>query len=155
MKAIIRIVFCICVLFSLVACGNLFDTNTPKTTTGTTGVTSTSKVGTLDSIHDVDDLLIYMKSKGFIYENEMEIAGLESGYTEGRKFTSDGGDYSIYRFDETNQTVMTAVDQAKTSNTIKMNVGGTMKEVPVYVFGNYMITYPEGADISQIQGYFQ
>lgn len=141
----------ICLLLG--ACGNMANEN--KTTKlAQTQVTTTSQMLYQDA-RDIDGLMTYLGLRGFTYDSEMEIAGLESGFIEGRKFRSEGVNYAIYRFDDSNESLNASLEQAKITSRMRMKVGSAFEEVPVFIADNYLVTYPEGADITVLRGHFQ
>lgn len=143
-------VFLVAILVS--GCANMMNNADNKTTTKTT---TTAKQVMFGDVNDLGGLMTYLGNKGYKVENEMEIADLQSGYVEGRRFQNNGMDYSVYRFDDSSEELNAAIGEARNSSRMRMNVGGVDEEIPVFVAGNYLVAYPEGADISELKGYFQ
>lgn len=125
-----------------------------------TSATSSSSTSTSTSIYESDTSTIggmmdYLGVNGLVYENEMEISQLEDGFLEGRKFTSNGVTYGLYRYDDMNEEFKSTIEEAKTSGYMDMRVNGQVERVPVHVYKNYVLVYPEGADITGMLNYFR
>ena len=125
-----------------------------------TSSTSSTSTSTSTSIYESDTSTIggmmdYLGVNGLVYENEMEISQLEDGFLEGRKFTSNGVTYGLYRYDDMNEEFKSTIEEAKTSGYMNMRVNGQVERVPVHVYKNYVLVYPEGSDITGMLNYFR
>lgn len=127
---------------------------------GNTTTSSSSSTSTSTSIYQSDTSTIggmmdYLGVNGLVYENEMEITQLENGFLEGRRFTSNGTTYGLYRYDDANEDIKPVIEEAKNSGYMNMLVNGQVERVPVHVYKNYVLAYPEGTDITDMKNYFR
>lgn len=125
-----------------------------------TSSSSSSSTTTSTSVYESDlstigGMMDYLGASGLVYENQMDIAELENGFVEGRKFTSNGVSYGLFRYDESNEEFQSTIEEAKTSGYMNMRVNGQVERVPVHVYKNYVLAYPEGADVSDMLNYFR
>lgn len=120
-----------------------------------TSTSSSSSSSYQDDMSDIGGMMESLKMKGLQYENEMEIVELEDGFEEGRRFTSNGVTYGLFRYDENNETFRSTLEEAKSTGYMYMNVNGQKEQVPVHVYKNYILAYPKDADVTDMMNYFR
>ena len=143
------------VLICLVMTGCSNQMGNGNNSTSSSSSTSTSTCVYESDISTIGGMMDYLGVNGLMYENEMEIADLEDGFLEGRRFTSNGVTYGLYRYDDTNTEFQNVIDEARNTGYMNMKVNGQVERVPVHVYENYVLAYPEGTDITDMLHYFR
>lgn len=140
-------------LFLLCACS--MQGNGNGTTSQSSGTSSTTQTTEAPGISSIWGMMDYMGNRGLTYSGISEIGDLNEGYNYGMSFKHNGGNYQLYQYDTNNTTMTEVVDSIKKNHKVQLQVNGEYVELPAYVYQNYILIYPEGTDISEIEGYFR
>lgn len=144
------------ILVSLILlCGCSMQGNGNGTTSQSSGTSSTTQTTEAPGISSIWGMMDYMGNRGLTYSGISEIGDLNEGYNYGMSFEHNGGNYQLYQYDTNNTTMTEVVDSIKKNHKVQLQVNGEYVELPAYVYQNYILIYPEGTDISEIEGYFR
>ena len=144
------------ILVSLILlCGCSMQGNGNGTTSQSSGTSSTTQTTEAPGISSIWGMMDYMGNRGLTYSGISEIGDLNEGYNYGMSFEHNGGNYQLYQYDTNNTTMTEVVDSIKKNHKFQLQVNGEYVELPAYVYQNYILIYPEGTDISEIEGYFR
>ncbi|MDD6467769.1 MAG: hypothetical protein PUF50_06270 [Erysipelotrichaceae bacterium] len=165
MKRLLQMTMIVGILFLLVGCnwfGNNNKPNTPNNNNGNMNEMpnnpqpngNNQNGNQTTSYSSIREYMSALQSGGMTVSNEMDITEFNFPALEGKQFRMDEKDFYLYRVDSTKQDVKQFLQDIDMNQKISVTQNGMERKMPAYRMGDFVLVYPEGYDISQIQKVF-
>ena len=154
MKRLSKFVLSLSLLTSLCAC-SLFEDVKDDVENGMDKVEDKVEDSTTKKEGKLDDLMLYLKDNGVMFEDETTLDNFNFAAEEGRSFTYDGNKVYVYSVDTTNAAVRTLLQQATDTNRSTANQDGKNLEYGASANDKYLLVYDLHAKVDKLLDNFK